>query len=484
MRWQQVPNAEPLGKAFAARGYQTASLGKIWHAEGEPHGDRFDLAWTPGAGSYARPEHARFNSSAKPASPGGPQDGELPPITECAEVPDDAYRDGQTAAKAVAVLREFGTAGKPFMLAVGFSKPRLPFNAPKRYWDLYDPAVLSLAAHPDLPAGMPELAYNNNPNFHSYDYGTYAPLPKDRFGRMPDATARHLIHAYAAAASYADACVGRVLDELERLGLAGSTLVVLWGDHGFFLGELNQWSKHSNFERAARSPLIIRAPGLAAGAVSEALVGTVDILPTLLDVTGLPPLAVSDGTSLKPLLKDPATPWAEAAWHCFPRGKRIGFAVRTRQARDVEWREGWSLDAPLFAREFYRLDARGFADEVANEAENARAVRWASPPTWPPLGIYQFKEAGLFCDIQGDRVVESRGGDRIRHTAPFRGGIETRGGLQTKPGAVCRPAHHHLRHTFLNEQLRPPHRPTHPVHRVEKEILVLRVRTVICIIRE
>jgi arylsulfatase A-like enzyme len=373
MRWQNVPNAESIGKVFTARGYQTVSLGKIWHAEGEPHGDRFDLEWSAKGGMYALKENLQFNEFKKAARKDGKQSqtGPLPSITECADVEDDAYRDGMTATKAMEVLRQFKqAAAKPFLLAVGFVKPHLPFNAPKRYWDLYEEAKMPLAPHPDLPRNMPELAYNNNPNFYSYDYGTYAPLPKDKIGHMPEGTARHLVRAYAAAASYSDAQVGRVLGELDRLGLANDTIVILWGDHGFFLGDLNQWSKHSNFERAARSPLIIRAPGFTRGGVSDAFVGTVDLLPTLLDLAGLPPLKVSDGTSLRPLLKNPSASWAEAAWHCFPRGKRIGFAVRTRQARYVEWREGWSLEAPLVAREFYPLEGTGFVDELVNEAEN------------------------------------------------------------------------------------------------------------------
>jgi iduronate 2-sulfatase len=385
MRWQNVTNAESIGKVFSARGYQTASLGKIWHAEGEPHGDRFDIEWSAKGGMYALPQNLAYNAAKKAGKKGGTamDTGTLPPITECADVPDDVYRDGMTAAKAIEVMRQFKASDKPFLLAVGFVKPHLPFNSPKKYWDLYDEAKMPLAPHPDLPKGMPELAYNNSPNFQSYDYGTYAPLPKDKYGKMPDATARHLVRAYAAAASYSDAQVGRVMSELESLGLANDTIVILWGDHGFFLGDLNQWSKHSNFERAARSPLIIRAPGFTRGGVSEAFVGTVDLLPTLLDLAGLAPLKITDGTSLRPLLQNPSAAWSEAAWHCFPRGKTIGFAVRTSQARYVEWHDGWSLDAPLAFREFYPLSGSGFVDELVNEVDT------------PAFAVLVAKHAGL-----------------------------------------------------------------------------------------
>jgi len=379
MRWQQVPEAESMGKKFSTLGYQTASLGKIWHTEGEPHGDFFDVEWSTQStneGRYALPQNLKYNVAKKvdvkkgKAKKGDAKPADLSPITECADVPDEAYRDGMTANKAIETMRQFKATGKPFLLAVGFRKPHLPFDAPKKYWDLYEESKMPLAPHPDLPKGMPELAYNNSPNFFSYDYGTYAPLPTGKFGRMPDATARHLVRAYAAATSFADAQAGRVLDELNRLGLAENTIVVLWGDHGFFLDDIQQWSKHSNFERAARSPLIIRAPGYTRGGVCNAFVGSVDILPTLLDLAGLPPMKISDGTSLKPLLANPSTPWSEAVWHCYPRGKNIGFAVRTSQARYVEWRAGWSLKAPLVCREYYPLEGDGFVDELSNEADN------------------------------------------------------------------------------------------------------------------
>jgi arylsulfatase A-like enzyme len=381
MRWQTVPDAAPLGKTFKSHGYQTASLGKIWHSEREPSGDDFDVKWSGKKLTYAIPENQAIedkmpSGKERYAFKGGKEDV-LPPITEAADAPDSAYIDGQTAEWAIKTLHDFKQNGKPFIVAVGFHKPHLPFVAPKRYWDLYDPAQLPLAPQPEYPKGMPVGAFNKNPNFvGKYDYGVYAPLT-DGFGtRMSDNTARHLIHGYAAAASFADAQVGRVLDALREMGLEQSTLVVLWGDHGFHLGDLNMWGKQSNFERAARSPVIVRAPGMAHGVACSELVETVDIFPTLLDFCGLPAMKITDGKSFVPLLRDPTQPWKPAAYHVFNRSSNrtggkgvIGFAVRTKDARYVEWHEGWSLDAKLVAREFYRYTPEQ-PDEVVNEVDS------------------------------------------------------------------------------------------------------------------
>ncbi len=394
MRWQRVSGAAALGRTFHGYGYTTVSLGKIWHAEGEPHGDAFDREWVPAPAVYASPasqalmtrmqeerRQRRDGGKAKAAETSGPG---RPPITEAGDVADEAYADGQIAREAVAELRRLATGASPFLLAVGFLKPHIPFTAPKRYWDLYRERDLPLADTREFPRDMPAVANSHNPNFRNYDYGAMAPLPRGS-AYMPDATARHLVHAYAAATSFVDAQVGKVLAELERLQLARNTIVVFWGDHGFHLGDIGLWGKHSNFERATRSPLLIRAPGVRRAGVCAALVETVDLFPTLLDLAGLPPLAISDGVSLRTWLQDPAAPSRPAVYHLFNRPPlagttepRIGFAVRTADARYVEWHRGWSLDGPLVAREYYRYTAAQ-PDEIANLADDpARAKEVAA----------------------------------------------------------------------------------------------------------
>ena len=369
--WDKVPGVSPIGKTFKAGGYSTVSLGKIWHVEGGQLTDVFDVKWAPDGGQYANPGNAALSekyrkakvalkkSGQGDAEPGGP----LPPVTECAEVPDNAYADGMIADRAIAEMSRLQGEGNPFLLAVGFHKPHIPFVAPRKYWELFDESKLSLAPNPEFPRDMPSIAFSGNPNFYNYDYEAFAPLPQE--GRMPDATARHIIHGYRAAVSFVDAQVGRVLDELDRLGLTGNTIVVLWGDHGFHLGDTGMWGKQTNFESATRSPLIARAPGRTkAGSRSRALVETVDIFPTLLDLCGLPPLPLSDGRSFLPLLDDPQRPWKEAVCHVFDRhpkvdGKSqlvIGHGVRSASHRLVSWRAGWELSGKEVAVELYDYD--------------------------------------------------------------------------------------------------------------------------------
>ena len=375
--WQSVEDGRPLGRTFSAAGYQTVSLGKIWHVEGGSDGDEFDVLWKPKGGTYASAEAEAAKAAFQLAKREKKIPELFPPITECLDVPDNVYTDGMTADRAITELRRLKESGAPFMLAVGFLKPHLPFAAPKKYWDMYDAQAIPLAPQPDYPENMPQFAFNNNANFvGSYDYDAYAPLDGGFGARMNDETARHLIHGYSAATGFVDAQVGRVLDELRALGLDKNTIVVLWGDHGFHLGDLNMWSKQSNFERATRSPLIVRAPDSAAGAVCNELVEAVDIFPTLLDLCGIEPLKLFDGRSFSPLLKNPAQPWKEAVFHAFNRAPAakgrepvIGFSIRTKNARYIEWREGWNPDGQLLEREFYRYtDAQ--PDEKINEADS------------------------------------------------------------------------------------------------------------------
>ncbi|MBA4067651.1 MAG: iduronate-2-sulfatase [Isosphaera sp.] len=326
--WQDTPGARGVGRWFSEQGYRTVSLGKVWHSPDGKNADRFDDADVVRGPDYVLPENAGAGGAEKDARPG--------PVAEAADVGDDAYRDGKIAVAAVAKLRAAKKDGKPFLLAVGFLKPHLPFCAPKKYWDLYDPAKLPLAPQPRFPEGAPALARN-------YGIPAYSDVkegggPKAEYG---EATARRLMHGYAACTSYTDAQVGRVLAELKVLNLDRNTLVVLWGDHGWFLGDLAQWQKHSNFERAARSPLVVRGPGVKPGTVCDRFVETVDVFPTLLDAAGLKPLPVCDGTSFLPLLKDPTAPGKDRAYHVFNRGAVIGYAVRTADARYVEWHKGW-----------------------------------------------------------------------------------------------------------------------------------------------
>ncbi|MHC4296247.1 MAG: sulfatase [Planctomycetota bacterium] len=320
------PDIVTLPQLFKKHGYHTQSLGKVFSGrtrEDDP------ASWSmpsvligEGWQSYVLPE----NQGSGKQSP-----------TEIADVPDDAYRDGQLAKLAIETLENLKRQARPFFLAVGFFKPHLPFNAPKAYWDRYDPAVFRAQALGARTRGAPDAAYPDH-----LELGGYRGVPKDE--RVSPEQACRLRHGYYACVSYVDAQVGKVLSALERLGLAGNTIVVLWGDHGYSLGEANHWCKDTNFELDTRVPLIMRVPGVTTrGAVTEALIEYVDIYPTLAELAGLSAPEGLDGTSLVPILRDPRRPGRELVLSQFSRPfkpslpKVMGYSIRTDTHRYTRW---------------------------------------------------------------------------------------------------------------------------------------------------
>jgi len=276
------------------------------------------------------------------------------PSWECGNVSDEGYRDGLTAKRATAALREI--KDKPFFLAVGFIRPHLPFTAPKRYFDLYSKKDLNLADNPYPPKDCPDLALTRWAELRKYEN-----IPSK--GPLGEEKALKLIHAYYACVSYIDAQIGKLLDELDRLGLRHNTVVVLWGDHGWQLGEHGLWCKHTNFEIATRVPMIISAPGQSSpGSRCDALVEFVDIYPTLADLCGLPIPNGLEGLSLVPLLNGPNRLWKSAAFSQYPRKGGMGYSMRTDRFRYTEWRK----EKKILARELY--DHQTDEDENTNLA--------------------------------------------------------------------------------------------------------------------
>ena len=290
---------------------------------------------------------------------------------ESPEVADNALSDGMIADNALKLMREL--KDEPFFLAVGFVNPHLPFVAPKKYWDLYDPKAIELADNPYAPKEAPKFAMTSWGELRKYH-----DIPAR--GPLSDAQARTMIHGYYAAISYVDAQVGRLLDELERLGLAENTIIVFWGDHGWKLGEHGGWCKHTNFELDARVPLIFRMPNQkAAGKTSNALVEFVDIYPTLCDLAKLPLPDGLEGLSAAPLLDQPNLPWKRAAFSQYPRGdsgkKLMGYSMRTDRYRFTRW-ENRKNPEDVVAIELY--DHAKDPDEnvnIANDPANADLVR-------------------------------------------------------------------------------------------------------------
>jgi len=356
---KDAPGATTLPAALTTAGYTTVANGKILHWEDDDVASWSEPPWRsrPGNGDqrvYLAPESLEIEASAGRG-----------PAYEAADVDDAAYPDGQLADKSIADLRRLAAGDAPFFLAVGFWKPHLPFNAPRRYWDLYDRASLPAPRAPGRPDGAPDAALHDSPELRAQ----YAGIPPAG-EPIPDDLARTLTHGYLAALSYTDAQVGRLLDELDALGLADDTIVVLLGDHGFLLGDHGMWTKHANFDLALRTPLVIRAPGYARGAHVPAIVEGLDVYPTILELLGIAPRGVLDGQSVVPLLADPSAPgkgFAASLWTsalAFDGGVWFGESLRTGPWLYTEWR---NPDASLRARMLYDHDAD--PDETVNVAE-------------------------------------------------------------------------------------------------------------------
>ena len=333
-----VPDIVTLPQDFKNHGYFTQDIGKIYHNDTRPlsAGPRmYDLQSWSVTPTYATGDHWR--DWIVPGNPSGPKAKQG--AYQCLDVPDGDYRDGRITDDAIASLRRFAAGRRPFFLAVGFWKPHLPFNAPKRFWDLYAPGDLHAPLNPRPPIGAPPIALHD-----SFELRSYAGIPAH--GSMPPDLSGTLRHGYYACISFVDSNVGRLMKELQLLGLEDRTVVVFWGDNGFHLGEHDLWGKTTNYELDTRVPLIIAVPGMPhPGAKTRALVELVDIYPTLLEVCGLPPVKGLEGRSLVPLLADPACAGKEAVLsehpHPFyvPKSTTMGYAVRTDRYRYVEWRD-------------------------------------------------------------------------------------------------------------------------------------------------
>ncbi|WDE98465.1 sulfatase [Lentisphaera profundi] len=277
----------------------------------------------------------------------------LRPLTESEDYPDVAYSDGQKTLVAMKMLEDLSKDDKPFFLSVGYQKPHLPFVAPKKYWDLYEREKINLP-FAGKAKGSPSFSYGNMGELHSYSMKEKLPFS--------DAYKREITHGYYACVSFIDAQIGQLIDKLEELEIRDNTIICLWGDHGWHLGDHNLWCKHSNFEQAVRSPLIISAPGMKAiGKSSQSPVGLVDIFPTLCDLTGLVIPKHLQGESLKPILDNAEAMVKEVEMAQYPRtinGKdAMGYTVRSKRYRYTAWKQmdyrKGELEGPIVAEELY-----------------------------------------------------------------------------------------------------------------------------------
>jgi iduronate 2-sulfatase len=356
------PEAITSAQHFKSLGYKTESLGKIFHT-GQGNSDdptSWSVAsWKPKAPTYLDP--ASTSLPAKPNNNSGPKGA----ATELADVADNAYGEGQLADELVARLK--AAAAQPdqlFFIAGGFIRPHLPFVAPKRYWDLYDPSQLPMPKRTTLPEGAPSYA----PQFGG-ELRSYSDMPSK--GVLDDADTRRLIHGYYAATSYMDAQVGKVLDAMDQLQLWNKTVVMLWGDHGWHLGDHGMWCKHTNYEQATRIPLIFAGPRIAVGSKTKALVETVDIFPTLCELCSLPVPSGLDGISFAKVTADPNQAARDSVTHVYPRNNLLGRAIRNERYRFVEWK---AIGEDPAKAEFELYDYQLDPDENKNLAEEQPAV--------------------------------------------------------------------------------------------------------------
>ena len=373
-----LPDVVTLPQLFKDNGYFVQGMGKIYHI-GFNDPPSWSVPWTnPKTEAYASADNKalvrkrRQKAIAEGKNEDGVQTVARAAAYEGEPVPDNTFHDGALADNAVAALRALKGKNQPFFLAVGFVRPHLPFVSPKKYWDLYDPAKIPLAPNPFRPKGAPSYAVLEGGELRSYDS-----IPQ---GHLPDDLARKLKHGYYAAVSYMDAQVGRVLDELEKLGLRDNTIIILWGDHGWKLGEHDAWCKHSNVENDTWAPLILSTPGMKnAGKHTDALVEFVDIYPTLADLAGLPLPGHLEGASFRPVLADLTRPWKSAVFSQYPRpagGKALmGYTMRTDRYRFTAW---------LHRNDHSKVDAVELYDHqsdpqeninIANEPANAALVK-------------------------------------------------------------------------------------------------------------
>jgi arylsulfatase A-like enzyme len=315
------PGTITLPEIFKNNGYTTVSTGKVFHAKADSRTAWTEKPWAPDISYRITPE-AKVTSWVDPASYKLINESGRGPYYECPDVPDTAYFDGQVAEKAISDLKRLSSQANPFFLAVGFIKPHLPFNAPKKYFDLYD--KVDIAENRFRPEGLPEqlgnqgeiLSYTKIENYNSVEFHQEARK------------------AYYACVSYVDAQIGKVLDALKESGKEENTIVVLIGDHGWHIGEHNFWGKHNTLDNAIHAPMIIKAPGLPVKSVGE-LVEFVDLFPTVCELAQIPLPGHLQGNSMVSLINGQNQNWKNivySEWH----GARC---VTTPKFSYAEWYE-------------------------------------------------------------------------------------------------------------------------------------------------
>jgi iduronate 2-sulfatase len=370
------PDILSMPQYFFSKGYQTAGLSKIYDSrcvDADLDKPSWSIPYYKESDNYfpkitGKPEMGYQLASTKALIRKYRAEGQknglkgtaltdfiakfVKPSVESADVPDNAYNDGANALHAKDILVQLSKEYKPFFFAVGFLKPHLPFVAPKKYWDLYNRNEMPVAAFQEKAKNSPDLAYHTASELFVYsDIPEISSFSDQKVGlNIPLDKQKELIHGYYAATSYTDAQIGILLNALDSLGLSKNTIIVLWGDHGWHLGDHNLWCKHTNFEQATHAPLLISSPNVKPS-VTYSPSEFVDIFPTLCDLMGLNIPDHLDGISLVPVMKDPKKSVKDFAVSQYPRpankietgrlgwskGEYMGYSIRTGQYRYTLW---------------------------------------------------------------------------------------------------------------------------------------------------
>lgn len=394
------PDIVTLPQHFRQQGYTTAGIGKIydprcidnskdqdkpsWSVPYHEIADNYYYRSQPALlGYYANPATLalaqKYEAEVKTKGLKGKEArnhvaDHVNPSVESAALPDNAYKDGAMTDQAKEILADLAKAGKPFFFAVGFARPHLPFTAPQKYWDLYRRDDMPVAKFQEHAANGPELAYHNSGELRGYTdippLVSFTDIKLNRL-RLPVAKQKELLHGYYAAVSYVDAQIGKLLDTLDALGLAENTTIVLWGDHGWHLGDHDLWCKHSNFEEALRAPLLIAAPGFKPGK-TKSLSEFVDIFPTLCELSGLAAPRALDGQSLVPLMRNPQASVKDYAISQYPREGKMGYTLRTAHHRLTWWMKSEFRSNEAFSPEL--IAARELYDYGKDPLETVNVV--------------------------------------------------------------------------------------------------------------
>lgn len=380
--WQLHENPLTLTRLLRENGYRTIGMGKIYHDEQWREWDD----WTEMMNisdvlksRYASPEsEAALAELEKQARALGLEGKEYRQFVRLDAVErtygsDDRYHDIAMTQLAIEKVRKYAKDETPFFLSVGYRKPHLPFVAPKRYWDLYNREALPVPAQPTSPERAPPIALTEWGELRAFKG-----IPAR--GPIHQELAQELVHGYLACVSMIDDQIGRLLNVLEEENLMDNTIIVVWGDHGWKLGDLGMWCKHTNYEIDVRIPLFIRLPKeQTGGSATYHITETIDIFPTICELVGLAIPSGCEGKSLLPVLRNPTAPSDEVAYAEFQRtGQITGFSVRTAQFRYTEWIQ--MKNGEVYATELYDL-ARdpNESTNIAGLPETASTIATLAP---------------------------------------------------------------------------------------------------------